>query len=345
MKPYPKKWILKALYFALLFVLVFASTGFIHPGDGSNRVKNQTPPDSSSTPEPTKTMDHKDIPGSPVGKVFQTVYDQIDEKTAGQKQAFGGDDFKNGKYERPFDQDMNYIPQIDLVSVQLNREDPLWIYILFEVDRQFSDNPDFSPHFLVEIDQNLDNRGDVLIVAGKPPSSDWTTESVVVLTNPDLNIGGVKPVKPDTNLSEGRGYYQEIFNNGTGDDADLAWVRMSKTKPTVVELAFKNTLTGGDKGKFIWLPWTDAEMLDWSLFEFNDHFTFEEAGYPLKEDAKNYPIKAIWGVDNTCRVSSGFVPQGTMPGLCPNYEPAANRPDTPQKQCPPCPATTVCPPC
>jgi hypothetical protein len=62
-------------------------------------------------------------------------------------------------------------------------------------------------------------------------------------------------------------------------------------------------------------------MLDWSLFEFNDHFTFEQAGYPLKEDAKNYPIKAVWGVDNTCRVPSNFTPEGYMPGLCPSTIP------------------------
>ena len=67
-------------------------------------------------------------------------------------------------------------------------------------------------------------------------------------------------------------------------------------------------------------------MLDWSVFEFNDHFTFEQAGYPMKEDAKNYPIKAIWGVDNTCRIPSGFTPTGTMPGLCPNYDSGSANP-------------------
>jgi hypothetical protein len=73
-------------------------------------------------------------------------------------------------------------------------------------------------------------------------------------------------------------------------------------------------------------------MLDWSMFEFNDHFTLEQAGSPLKEDAKNYPLKALWGVDNTCRMPSGFTPStGSMPGLCPNYEPVPSKPNAPQQ--------------
>jgi len=114
--------------------------------------------------------------------------------------------------------------------------------------------------------------------------------------------------------------------------------------PNVVELAFKNSLTGGEKGKFIWLPWSDADMLDWSLFDYNDHFTLEQAGYPKKDDLKNYPIKAIWGVDNTCRIPSGFTPTGSMPGLCPNYDPASVSHGS-GKQCPPCNPAAACPPC
>jgi hypothetical protein len=123
---------------------------------------------------------------------------------------------------------------------------------------------------------------------------------------------------PDISLSEGRGYYNELFNSGDGEDPDLAWSRLSDTDPSVAEIAFKNTLAGGGNAKFIWLPWADAGMLNWSLYEYNDHIYFTEAGYPLKEDAQNYPLKALWGVDNTCRVPSGFTPVGLMPGQCPD---------------------------
>ncbi len=323
----------------LLTTLVLS--GFLLPIDQSVRKIAKEQKQITPTPASTCGGVHTDIPGSPVGKLYQTVYDQVDEKTADKKQAFGGDDFKNGKYERPFDREMNYLPQADLVSIKLNREDPLWIYVQFTVDKPFRDAPDLGVHFLVEIDTDLDNRGNYLIVTGKPATTDWSVDSVRVLSAPDRNIGGIIVVKPDDTLSEGMGYYQEEFNCGNGVDADLAWSRLSKNDPAVVEIAFKNTLTGGKKGKFIWLPWSNVNMLDWSLFEYNDHFTLEQAGYPHKEDPVNYPIKAIWGVDNTCRIPSGFTPTGYMPGLCPNYDPAAHRPD---KQCPPC-SPNGCPPC
>ncbi len=276
-------------------------------------------------PEPTITLEpeivHVMWPGSPLGNVNQTVHDQVDHNTAAQRQAFGGDDFKNGKYERPFDPDMNYLPHADLVSVQLNRADPLWVYVSLKVNNPLTQEEAKDVHFLVEIDTDLDSRGDLLILTGLPKSSEWSTETVKVLSNPDINVGGSVVVRPDPDLSEGRGYYEVLFDNGKGDDPDLAMSKLSKADPATILIAFKNTLTGGEKGKFIWLPWTDTGMLDWSLFDFNDHFTFEQAGYPMKEDAQNYPLKALWGVDNTCRVPSGFTPKGTMPGLCPNYDP------------------------
>jgi hypothetical protein len=226
---------------------------------------------------------------------------------------------------------MNYLPLTDLVTIQLSREDPLWVYVLFKVDKPFTTEPSADTHFMVEIDTDLDNRGDVLIITGTPKDTKWSTVSVQVLTNPDLNVGGKIVVKPDESLSEGRGYYEEVFNNGKGKDADLAWSRLSKVDPSVAEIAFKNTLTGGEKGKFIWLPWADSGMLDRSLFEFNDHFTLEQAGSPMREDVNNYPLKALWGVDNTCRVPSNFKPSGTMPGLCPNYDPVPSRPGATQQ--------------
>jgi hypothetical protein len=278
---------------------------------------------------------HKDFPGSPIGKMMQTVHDQVDENSAIQKQAFGGDDFKNGKYERPFDQSMKYLPSADLVTIQLSREDPLWIYALMKVQKPFSENPDLATHFLLEVDTDLDNRGDILIITGLPKTTEWSTETVKIFTTPDLNVGGVTVIKPDEHLSEGRGYYEVLFDNGTGADPDLAWSRLSKNDPAMVEIAFKNSLIGGEKGKFIWLPWSDVGMLDWSMFEFNDHLTLAQAGYPLKEDAQNYPLKALWGIDNTCRIPSNFTPNGYMPGLCPNYDPVYSRPQQP-KVCPPC---------
>jgi hypothetical protein len=321
--------------FVFFVILSFLAAGCSLPSGSVMPVPEVSPtvPPPTLTPPPTETqlpptitpepqIVHVMWPGSPLGTLNQTVHDQVDANTAPQKQAFGGDDFKNGKYERPFDPEMNYLPYADLVSIQMNREDPLWIYVTFKVNAPLTDDPTGKTQFMIEVDKDLDSRGDLLIISGIPKTKEWSTESVMVFTNPDVNVGGTLVVKPDPTLSEGRGYYQEIFNNGKGDDPDLAMSRISRNYPDTVLVAFKNTLIGGEKGKFVWLPWTDAGMHDPSLFEYNDHFTYEQAGYPVKDDMANYPLKALWGVDNTCRMPSGFTIDGTLPGLCPNYDPA-----------------------
>ena len=322
---------------SLLVIILFLAAGCNLPSGSvipAPEPSATLPPPTLAPPEPTETslpptitpepeIVHVMWPGSPLGTLNQTVHDQTDEKTAPQKQAFGGDDFKNGKYERPFDPEMNYLPYADLVSIQLNRADPLWIYVTFKVNAPLTDDPTGKTQFMIEIDKDLDSRGDVLIVSGIPKSKEWSTESVMVLSNPDVNVGGTLVVKPDPDLSEGRGYYEEIFNNGKGDDPDLAMSRLSRNFPDTVLVAFKNTLTGGEKGKFIWLPWTDAGMHDGTLFEYNDHFTYEQAGYPVKDDLPNYPLKALWGVDNTCRMPSGFTVEGTLARAMPELRPRA----------------------
>lgn len=206
---------------------------------------------------------------------------------------------------------------VDLVSVFLNRSDPGTDLYYLQSKRANIHRRGRKTRFLVEIDKDLDLRGDELILTDIPKTMECSTESVEACRDPDVNVGGTTSVIPDQPLSTGRGYYRELFNNGKGDDdPDMAMSRLSAEADSI-KLAFKNSLAGGDKGKFIWLPWADYGMQNLSLFEYNDHFTYFQAGFPLKEDAQNYLIKALWGVDNTCRVASGFEPKGTIIGLCP----------------------------
>jgi hypothetical protein len=259
-------------------------------------------------------------PGDIPTTVVQTVHDQTDEITAKDKFAFGGDVFGLGWYERPFDQNMGYLPFIDLAKILMTREDPNWVYVKISVSAPVADGKDSKPLYGIEIDTDLDNRGEFLILTGIPAGKEWATDGVVVMANSDNNIGGTKPVLPDTSLSEGKGYDKEVFNAGKGDDPTLAWARISPDDPKTVDIAFKSSLIGGAKGKFLWFPWALVGIQDLTKFEFNDHFTKADAGSPLKEDKEIYPIKGIWGVDNTARIPSGFVPTGLMPGLAGNFQ-------------------------
>lgn len=89
----------------------------------------------------------------------------------------------------------------------------------------------------------------------------------------------------------------------------------------MLEIAIKHSFVGGVKGKYMWFPWTLAGLQDPTKMEFNDHFTRDDAGSPLKTEGKYYPVKAVWGVDNTGRIPSGFEPAGLMPGLIQSLQP------------------------
>lgn len=261
-------------------------------------------------------------PGDIPTKQTQTVHDQTNEKSAADKMALGGDVFGLGWYERPFDQKMGYLPFMDISKALMNRQDSNWVYVQIFTVNPIEEGKDSKPLFGLEMDTDLDNRGEYLLTATAPRSTEWSTDGVLVLTNSDNMIGGIKPVLPDTKLFDGKGYDKEVFNAGKGDDANLAWARISPSDPKVIDIAFKNSLIGGVKGNFIWNPWALVGIQDMTKFEFNDHFTREEAGSPLKkEDGALYPIKAIWGVDNTARIPSGFVPTGAMPGLAKDFQP------------------------
>jgi hypothetical protein len=281
-----------------------------------------------------------DKPGDTIGTKSRTIYDQTDEKTASNNVAFGGDVFGLGWYERPFDQNMGYMPFIDIQKVLLNREDANWVYVQVFVMGNVKDGAGSNPRYGVELDTDLDNRGEFLLLTGIPGGTDWSTQGVTVYSNSDNLLGGSKPVLVDKSPATNVGYDTEVFNSGKGNDQNLAWSRLSATNPNVVELALKSNYLGGSKGKFIWFPWTMAGGQDLQKFEFNDKFTLSEAGSPVKKEAQmihfngftamttsgdEYPLKGLWGVDNTPRYPSGFLPNGQMPGMGSSYEPTPER--------------------
>jgi hypothetical protein len=254
-------------------------------------------------------------PGEITGKKTQTIHDQTDEKTAARKIANGGDVYNLGWFERPFDQKMTYLPFMDIAKTTMNREDTNWVYVQVFTVNPISEGAASKPIYGVELDTDLDNRGEYMLTATAARTTDWTTDGVVVLSNSDEMMGGVKPVLIDAKLAENKGYDKEIFNAGKGDDKTLAWARISPTDPNVMEIAFKSSFIGGAKGKFIWSPWIMVGMQDLTKFELNDHFSKADAGSPNTDDATIYPVKTLWGIDNTARYPSGFTPTGLMPGL------------------------------
>ncbi len=280
------------------------------------------PVQDTSTPEPTATIQptdisHEVIPVSvlPTDKP-QVVYDQESRLSAKRKEAYVGDEFLKGKYERPFDQSMEYLPYIDIIRTDFYRN----IYgehYLAAIYLQ--ENPGLVPEnvygFGLEIDKDVDGRGDFLVWTKMPASTEWSVEGVTVWKDANLSVGGNLPMVSE-NLPTGDGYELKVFDAGVGTDPDYAWSRISPKDPKRIEIAFKHAVLE-DSVKFMWASWAIMGPDQFGLFDHNDHFTYEAAGSPKKDDKKYYPLKEVYALDNTCRSASGFTARGDEPGLCP----------------------------
>ena len=95
---------------------------------------------------------------------------------------------------------------------------------------------------------------------------------------------------------------------------------------------------------FMWSAWADDGIKDPGLFDYIDSYTLSEAGSPIS-GTSNYPLKAIFLADDTCRLAFGFEPTGDEPGICliiqPTPEPTAAPTDTSEPE-PPCECPINC---
>ena len=167
-----------------------------------------------------------------------------------------------------------------------------------------------------EIDLNIDGGGDWLVLVSEPALEDWSTNGVEVWFDSNNDVGGVKTMYSDNTFAEGNGYETLIFGASQRDDPDLAWGRISPRDSYTVEIAVKRSILEGDASFMVGM-WAGAVDLKPALFDFNDHYTHEQAGTSLIEFEYFYPIKELSELDNTCRMAIGFQPTGNEPGLCP----------------------------
>ncbi len=271
-------------------------------------------------PSPTAIV-HMVIPvASMLEDKPQVIYDQDSIRKAAQKEAYGGDEFYKGRYERPFDPEMNYYPYIDIIQANLIRnKDSEFIYAIIHLQEDPALLEDGQFGFGIELDVDLDGRGDLLVWTHLPQGTDWSVEGVTVWKDANKSIGGVKPVLSDEPAG-GDGYQINLFDSGQGADPALAWSRITPADPTQIHISFKNSILETST-VFLWGAWAMLGADQFELFDHNDHFTYEEAGSPTKSETAYYPLKAMFMLDNTCRAASGYTPKGNEPGLCPVVNP------------------------
>lgn len=268
------------------------------------------PATSTTAPEPSPVaIQHVLQPGAGVTAIAN-AHDNDESTTFADKSVRGGDEFRINRFERPFTaNDMEYLPQIDIVGMSMTKDDNFY-YVQIKLAGFDPQTNNLSGIYGVEFDLNVDGKTEVLVLAQGPLGTDWTTDGVTVYADANGDIGGTSS-RPD-DIYTGNGYETIIFDSGKGEDPDLAWARASSNN-AIIEIAFKQSVLK-EYAKWMWNPLASANPLDPTKFYFNDTFTEQRAGSPVKGD--NYPLKELAGFDNTCRVPANFEATGNEPMGC-----------------------------
>lgn len=239
------------------------------------------------------------------------------------KTSIGGDRFTFGRFERPFNANSMdvYFSQLDIVDTFVS-EDDTWIFGAIKIQAPDASNA-LSGKYAIELDTNLDGKGDWLIVASNPASTDWGVEGVQIFEDANHDVGGELPTLTDKNTTAGDGFESLAFDQGQGADADSAWARISPNDANSVEIAVKKSILG-DTQKYLINMWAGNSLLDPALFDLNDQFTHEQAGAADSGLEYFYPIKEVYEIDSSCRMAVGYQPSGKEPGLCQVLVPDGN---------------------
>ena len=270
-----------------------------------------TPSPTAELPTPTIAVSHSLIPATII-KMGKLINDVTSVDTAAEKRAPYGDSYQINRFERPFMQDMTYVPDLDIVSFNL-AYDEKFFYVSIELVGTDPNN-DIGINYGVELDTNADGFGDMIIIAHPPYSADWSTDNVQIVEDTNRDTGGLSAEKSDAPLP-GDGYDQVIFDGGHGaddTDPDLAWVRVNAGAKATVQFAFKKSWIGT---RFMYGVIADGGLKSIADMDYVDRFTEEEAGSPVKND-KNYPLKALYAVDNVCREVFGMTGTQQEPQRC-----------------------------
>lgn len=338
------------ILFVLVPLLVSLACG-LPSGIGQSPATTTSQPAVTGTPAADSSgsasvvadaIKHILTPGSPSEN--PPVYDNESHSTANQKYAANGDIYALNRFERPFTQkDMTYLPYLDIQKFNMAR-DASWYYASMSIFDLSTMSSGPAPMYAIEIDYDLDGRGDFLIVANPPLSTDWNTQPVSIFADNNRDVGGPHPNAADPANKAGDGYETTLFKAGQGSDPDLAWVRINPADPNEIQFAFKKSLVPGNS--FEWDAWADAGIKDPAKFAYNDRMSLADAGSPLRGDP-NYPLKGLFAVDDTCYevygASTGYLPLICPVPPTPTRKPSKPQPRTPAPSQPPPPPTATQP--
>jgi hypothetical protein len=227
--------------------------------------------------------------------------------------AVAGDDFLHNLFERPIDQNHAYRPDLDILSATLSM-DSRWYFVTILVDGLQAGQAALNAPYGVELDVDVNGRGDFVVWARPPFPKTWARENMTVYGSSKDTVGGPHPLLSDAPW-KGDTYDKILFDGQKSSQLNAAWVRISPSDPKSLQIAFSPDIINKPI-RFLWSVWADDGIKDPSRFDYNDQFTKQQAGSPYKWDSNYYPTKSINSVDNTCRSAYGFTAHGNLPGEC-----------------------------
>ncbi len=315
---------IKIIFVMLSLLAVILACGLPASGNATEVIPTDIATEVASTEvtQPTEiAIQHTVIPVSLPENRSSHAGDYDSSTTATSKTSSGGDRFTFERFERPFNANTmdTYFSQIDIVDTFVFQDDT-WIYGTVTLKGPDASNA-LSGKYALELDLDLDGKGDWLIIASNPSSTDWKVDGVQVFEDANNDVGLQLAMLTDKDSAGGDGFETLAFEQGNGNDPDTAWARISPNDPNTVEIAIKRSVLG-NPAKYLINMWAGNSLLDPSLFDLNDHFTHDQAGAADKALEFYYPIKAVAEIDSSCRMAVGFQPTGQEAGLCDVFVPA-----------------------
>lgn len=297
---------------AILMVLALSACNIGSPETPTEAVSETevVAPEVPATEEP---IVHTTIPSEPA----QTIGNASDNDEINSNETFDvnfGDDLSKNRYERPFTVGMgSYLPEIDIVNFSIGEDDNFY-YVTLNLGGLATAGQAPTGYYAIELDGNVDGRGELLIVANPSFGTEWSTNGVQIFADDNGDIGGDNVELGDANYT-GNGYEKLMFDSGKGANPDLGWSRFVNGETPAIQIAF-NKVIFPSTPTFMWSVWASATPFETTKFNLHDTTTVEAAGSPDKESGQ-YPIKNLAGVDNSCRVPVGFKATGYEPLGCP----------------------------
>jgi len=255
-----------------------------------------------------------DVPSSE-----RTLQDSDSSLRAYENRVLSGDDFLKNLYERPFtSEEMVYQPDIDIRTVDFS-QDEQFFYFTITLGGMNPEKWGLNGLYGIEFDRTLTGRGDLFVRTTAPAGTDWSADTVTILKDENGDVGGPRPLIPDTGFS-GSGYDGTIDLAGNAS----AMARISPEDTLAIQIAVSRELLGNPE-QFTWGAWADNGLRDFGMYDYHDNFGLSEAGSPFR-DNPDYPINALYNVDNTCRLPYGAPQMGsTIPGVCISLPPVEEK--------------------